>query len=204
MIEKERRNTEELIKKAAANVFIRKGYSGSTMQEIATEAGINKALLHYYFRTKNRLFETIFNEATIQFLPQVGEIIESDRPFFEKIEAFVDVYLDMLMENRYVPQFIIHELNMNPDHVVSLIKRSGINFTKILMMIEEEIKKGTIRPVGSLQLLVNIFSMCIFPFIAWPIFQNINTQNGNDDFESFIEERKKELPSFIINSIMKR
>ncbi|MCX6234733.1 MAG: helix-turn-helix domain containing protein [Bacteroidetes bacterium] len=200
----ERRNTEKLILEAARKVFIRKGYAGSTLQEIAIEAGINKALLHYYFRSKDRLFDAIFREAFIRFIPRAGEIIFSDEDFPKKIEAFVHFYLNMLNENPHIPQFIIHELNVNPEHVIILLKELGLAYDGMIDLIEDEIIKGNIRPISPHHFLVNLFSMCVFPFVARQILQKTILTDYGDDFDRFLEERKREIPAFIINSIMVR
>jgi AcrR family transcriptional regulator len=171
------------------------------MQEIANEAGINKSLLHYYFRSKDRLFDAIFREAFSRFIPQSDQIMISDGKFSEKIIDFVRAYMNLLKENPYIPQFIIHELNMNPEHIMGLMNETGIEYKRILNVIDSEIKRGNIRPVDSRHFLVNLLSLCIFPFIARQILQRTILSDYNGDFERFLEERKREIPEFIINSI---
>jgi AcrR family transcriptional regulator len=107
--------TEEKILIGARKVFIAKGMAGARMQDIADEAGINKALLHYYFRSKEKLFEQIFKELSFQFLPRVNAIFESDRPLFEKIEMFCGEYISKMIENPFIPLFIVNEMNKQPD-----------------------------------------------------------------------------------------
>src|SRR4029078_3015094 len=108
-------NTEEKILSAAKKVFLKEGMAGARMQDIADEAGINKAMLHYYFRSKEKLFETIFKELSIEFLPRVNAIFESDLSLFEKIEVFCSEYISRMMENPFIPLFIVNEINKQPE-----------------------------------------------------------------------------------------
>jgi len=144
MEEKGKINTEQMILLAAKKVFVRKGYTGSTMQEIANEAGINKSLLHYYFRSKEKLFNAVFHEAFKNFIPRVGEIMTSEPPFFDKIEAFVGIYINLLMENTYLPGFILQEINRNPDKLIHFFQKIGVQMQLIVQLIEEEINSGNI------------------------------------------------------------
>lgn len=203
MAEHEKINTEQAILMAAKKVFIRKGYSGSTMQEIANEAGINKSLLHYYFRSKEKLFNAVFNEAFKKFIPRVGEIMLSESAFFDKITAFVSTYLDMLVENPYLPGFILQEINLNPEKVIFLFEKIGGQTTILIDLINNEISIGNIRPINPYHFITNLLSMCVFPFVARPILQEVLINNYSKDFKQFIEERKKEIPEFIIQSIRK-
>ena len=104
MVKKEKhQGTEEKILSAARKIFTTKGMAGARMQDIANEAGINKALLHYYYRDKEKLFETIFLEEAQKFFPKINAIFQSDDPLFLKIEKFVDEYIDEMLENPYLP-----------------------------------------------------------------------------------------------------
>jgi AcrR family transcriptional regulator len=195
------KSTESKILTAAKKIFTQHGMSGARMQDIADEAGINKALLHYYFRSKEKLFEMIFSEAASKIFPRLNELFEADLPLFEKIKKFAAEYIDLISENPYLPLFVLNEINRDPG-TFFLKKWHLPRPEKFLNQIEDEIRKGNIRPISPLQLLVNILSMCIFPFIARPIFQQ---HLGLDDaqFRYFIEQRKTEIPRFIIDSIKK-
>ena len=117
-------NTEQKILDAAKEVFQQKGMTGARMQEIADKAGINKALLHYYYRTKDKLFEKVFELAFSLFIPKVKEMMISDKPVFEKIEFFVENYLNLLQKHPYIPGFVISELNRNPEILVKIIGKN--------------------------------------------------------------------------------
>ncbi len=198
------KSTEEKILAAAKKVFVLKGMSGARMQDIADEAGINKALLHYYFRSKENLFEMIFLETAQKFFPKINYLFESDMPLFEKIEHICEEYVTMLSENPYMPLFILNAINEDPENFMDKIwNTSGLPEPhKFLEQIEEEVKKGTIKKISPVHLLINILSLCVFPFVGKAMIQSIN---GLDElqYRNVMIQRKKEVPKFIIDSIKK-
>lgn len=196
--------TEERILEAARKVFVQKGMAGARMQEIADEAGINKALLHYYFRNKELLFETIFTQAAQKLFPKLNIIFESELPLFEKIEHFIEMYIEVMLENPYLPMFVLNEMHQNPEIFYKKMK-GKMHFPqpdKFLAQIEKEVRKGTIKRISPLQLLMNVISGTIFPFIAKPIFQ---MHIGLDElqYRQFLIQRKKEYAAFVIDAIKK-
>ena len=197
-------STEQAILKAAKNIFIQKGMEGARMQEIADEAGINKALLHYYFRSKDKLFEAIFTDAILKLVPNIMEMMKSDLPLFTKIELFTNNYIDAFTENPFVPGFIMHELSRDPSKIVNMMKNAGINPQPFFDQVKKETESGNIIPVDPYHLIVNMLSMCIFPFVATPILMNVLFDKNADTYKEFILQRKKEVPLFIINAIKKK
>jgi AcrR family transcriptional regulator len=194
-------NTEQKILKASRTVFTLKGFEGARMQEIADEAGINKALLHYYYRSKDKLFEEVFKEAFYTMVPRVIELLKSDKPLFDKIRFFAEKYIDIFIQNPFIPGFVLHELSQNPQRIVELISNMGIEPQIFLQQIQTEIEKGTIKPIDPRNLLTNLLAMCIFPFVAKPILKNIMFTNDDQAFALFVEDRKEAVPEFIINAI---
>jgi len=195
--------TEERILAAARKVFISRGMAGARMQDIADEAGINKALLHYYFRSKEKLFETIFKELSLQFLPRINALFESDLSLFQKIEIFCAEYISKMLENPFIPLFIVNEINKQPDVFLKKMwagKKPIVG--KLIQQIDEEVKKGNIRKIHPAQLLLNMVSMCIFPFIGKPLCQMVMGINETG-YRQLMEERKQLVPQFIIESIRK-
>lgn len=197
-------NTEAKILSAARKVFTTKGMAGARMQDIADEAGINKAMLHYYFRDKDKLFETVFIEEAQKFFPKLNMIFQADMPLFEKIEKFVAEYIDEMVKNPYLPWFVMNEINRDPDQFLYKIwgKENLPNPGKLLEQIEKEVKKGTIKRIDPLHLLMNLLSMTIFPFVAKPMMTR-NLRLSDARFKQAMEERKKEIPKFIIDAIRK-
>jgi AcrR family transcriptional regulator len=194
-------STEERILEAAKKVFVLNGLDGTSMQQIADEAKINKSLLHYYFRTKEKLFGTVLKYAFRFIVPQIQDILNSNDDIFVKIERLVPEYIELLMKNRFIPAFILHEINRNPDSLVQIMKGAGINPQFFIDQFESEIKKGTIRPMDARQLIINIIALCIFPFVARPLAQRLFFDNNEKNYQQFLEDRKKVVAEFIINSI---
>ena len=195
--------TEQKIVEAAKKNFLAKGLTGARMQDIADEAGINKALLHYYFRSKNKLFEHIFTEISSAFLPKIISILESDKTLFEKIEIFCREYISQVMRTPYVPIFILNEINQQPE--AFLKKMFGDRKPPVdifLKQFQKEIKQGKIKPVNPIQLFINIMGLCVFPFVAKPIIQ-LMAGKDKAQFDALMEERKTEIPKMIIASIKK-
>ncbi|HNQ59042.1 MAG TPA: helix-turn-helix domain-containing protein [Bacteroidales bacterium] len=196
--------SREEILEAARKVFIENGYDGARMQEIADEAGVNKALIHYYFRSKEELFQEVFLEAFIKVVPSVMVILNSDEPLFKKIEQFVSKYLDTLNENPLIPGFILHELAHGRQHIDALIRGTGLNPQFFINQIYREIDAGKIKNCDPTQLIINILSLCIFPFVAQPILKGVFFRNREDDYARFMLERKSDVVRFIIASIRKQ
>jgi TetR/AcrR family transcriptional regulator len=197
-------NAEEKILDAARNVFTRKGMAGARMQDIADEAGINKALLHYYFRDKDKLFQTVFKSESEKFFPKINQIFQSDENLFIKIERFVTEYIDEMMANPYLPWFVMNEINRDPENFMHKLwgEETRPKPAKFLEQMEKEIKKGTIKRVSPLHLLLNLLSMTIFPFIARPMITR-NLQLDELQFRTAMEQRKKEIPEFIRAALKK-
>ena len=193
-------NTESQILKAAREIFIAKGLDGARMQEIADLAGINKALLHYYFRTKEKLFEAVFIEVAANLFPAIKQVLAAELAIKEKITFFVKVYLTGISENPFIPAFVINTLNSDPDRFLKYLMKSGINPRQLQNQIDKEAALGLIRPVKAEHLVVNIVAMCIFPFVARPILQTMFSMN-NEEYQIYLESRQNEIVDFVLKAI---
>lgn len=200
------KSTEEKILDAANKVFVEKGLDGARMQEIADEAKINKSLLHYYYRSKEKLFAEVFNRVIRRFLPDTVKVFETDKTLFEKIKIFTAEYITVLAKNPFIPMFVLHELGKKPKKIAENftlffdeIKNNQLKNLKL--QIQDEVEKGNIRQISSVQLMVNIMSLCIFPFAAKPILIKLFFDDEKTDYKNFIEERKTEVADFVIQSI---
>lgn len=194
-------SAEQNILNAAISVFHKKGMAGARMQEIADEANINKAMLHYYFRNKQQLFEAVFMQAFQKFAPHLNGIFNSEAPVFEKIESFVESYISFVMKNPYLPTFLIQEININPDFANSFFNaQSAPDPSFFEKQIADEIEKGILKPIDPKQLLLNLFSLCAFPFVGSGLVKGI-LQLDKESFGIMMEERKKLIPELVINSI---
>ncbi|WP_319589480.1 TetR family transcriptional regulator [uncultured Draconibacterium sp.] len=195
-------NTEEKILAAARNVFIHKGMDGARMQEIADEAGINKALLHYYFRSKQKLFEAIFKSVFGKIMPNVMLMVNSDKPIEDKLGAFIENYIDILTTNPFLPTFILKEIHRDPEFLAGMIKESGINPQQIIAMFKQEMDNGTIRKMDPRDLIINIISLSVFPIAGKPLLSEMFFEKDKTNYDEFIQKRKVTIKEFILHSIL--
>jgi AcrR family transcriptional regulator len=192
------KQTEQKILDAARNIFMRKGMHGAKMQEIADEAGINKALLHYYFRSKDKLFDRIFQEVFGQLFPKLQILADATKSIENRVQIFVAEYMTVMQQNPFLPLFILHEIQRDPDSLHDRFKNSGLQPEIIQNAIASSLKM-TLNEVR--MFLVNMLSLCIFPFAAKPLLSRV-LYGGNDEaYEAFLEDRKTAVPEFIMNSL---
>lgn len=193
--------TESLILDSAKRIFERKGMEGARMQEIANEANINKALLHYYFRSKQLLFEAVFKNAFLLLAPTLNKILNNETSLFEKIREFSNNYISFIIKHPYLPNFIIQELNRNPHFLNQIIEKKHFpSIEKFKNQVEQCVEYGTIKPINSSQLFINLVSLNILPFLAAPLLKSFLTINDTE-YQQLLENRKTEVADFIINSI---
>ncbi len=163
-------DTEEKILQAATKVFERDGYAGARMQVIADEAGMNKALLHYYFRSKEKLFSKIFLEKYNKFFSTLSILADQEMDFFEKIDKVIDSYMEMLIQNPEMPSMLINTITHHPE-LIQKLNTEGAQKMRIVLQSESE--KGNIIAVESLQILTSVVGLCIMPFLAKPIAMHV-------------------------------
>jgi AcrR family transcriptional regulator len=203
MIKEEKSNeVMDSIVLTAKELFINKGLKGTTIRDIATASGTNVAMVNYYFRSKNNLFEAIFDEAFETVAGGVFSAIDSDLPFFEMIRKWVYFYFDTLMENPQLPFFVMHELSQNPSRIETKLKEKNSHriYKKLEVRIREEEAKGTIRKIETIDFLLNIVSLSIFPFVFRPIltaFSNVPYEY----YQKILKNHKESVVEFIINAI---
>ncbi|MDP3432263.1 MAG: TetR/AcrR family transcriptional regulator, partial [Bacteroidota bacterium] len=203
-METKKDSTEDKILEAAKNVFVTKGMDGARMQEIADEAGINKALLHYYFRSKERLFEAIFSGIIKMAFPKIMGIVQSDSGIVTKIEQVVDAYIDLLIKHPFIPGFVMKELNRDPSGLFKMVVKFGLNPQIVFDQIQEAMDRGEIIKMKPQHLAINILSMCIFPFAARPILSFVVFKDDPKALEAFYTERAEVIKKFVIDAIVIR
>lgn len=201
--------TEQKILEAARSVFIRRGTAGARMQEIAAEAGVNQALLHYYFRSKDQLSAAVFGQMASRLFPALLQVLSSEASLDAKIDQLIALYHESLSRNPFLPGYVLSELHHNPARIQQVIARIGGGdpkqlvqpmFARLAEQIETEVRAGRMRPITPQQLVVNLVSLCIFPFAARPM---LSLMLGLDDdaFPSFIAERQRTLAEFYKNAL---
>jgi TetR/AcrR family transcriptional regulator len=194
-------STEEKIYEAARRIFVLKGMEGARMQEIADEAGMNKALLHYYFRSKENLFKAVFKDIFTKFFSKVKDTLFSDATTKEKMIFFIDNYVDMIHANPYVPQFIINEINRDPIMLKSLMFESGIEPKKILELFLQEVKLNNSSNFDPRHLVISLLGMLILPFAARPLLQMVYFNDDQAAYNLFLQERKDVVKKMILKLI---
>ena len=199
------RQTEEKIFDAATEVFVEKGMDGARMQDIANHAGINKALLHYYFRSKDMLFNKVFEKISGKMFARFSPVFDSNISLEEKIRFFIKAHITFLQDNPRLPAFILNEVNRNPARIKKFI--ATIDFRKLWLLLYEqhknELDNYNITEENLPQIMTTIASMSVFPFAARGILEGI-FQNMDVDYDKYIEERKEFAAEFVIKAIKKQ
>jgi len=189
-------STEKKIKKAARKMFMQKGFSGTKTRDIAEEADINIASLHYYFRSKEKLFEIIASEAAQELSNKLDEVLEGEQSIDEIIRRFVDEFSNFLLNNPFLPLFILSEAQTNPQRankILNVTSKLGFMAEQLEMLSQE----GDIRPIEPVQLILNLSGLTTFPFIVRPVLENSGIVD-EDKFQKIIETRKKMIPELIL------
>jgi TetR/AcrR family transcriptional regulator len=203
------RDAEHRILDAAHAVFMQHGTAGARMQDIAREAGVNQALLHYYFRSKARLAEAVFRRTAGQLFPQVVQVMTSDMPLEEKVGRFVEVEINHLSRTPGLPGYIISELHHHPERVRQLIAAlTGATpedvrprlLQKVSQQIDAGVRAGKLGPIAPEQFLVNLLSLCVFPFAARPLLM-VLLGLDQQQFNRFIEDRRDQLANFFLRAL---
>jgi AcrR family transcriptional regulator len=191
-------STEEKIKAAARKIFTRKGYSAARTRDIAEEAGINLALLNYYFRSKEKLFDIVMLENFGQFVSGIRTLFnEKNTSLEQKIEGLVEFYINQLIANPDLPLFVLNEIRSDPKKLRSRgFNKDMLQKSYFMQQIIEEMKKRKKTGLNPLHLVMNLFSMTIFPFLAGPLIMEVGSL-AEPDFKKIMEERKKWIPIWI-------
>jgi AcrR family transcriptional regulator len=187
-------STEEKIKKAAHVVFKKKGFAATRTRDIADEAGFNLALLNYYFRSKEKLFDIVMKESIQQFLKGIAGILNNTAlSLTEKVSLVAENYTDMLSANPDLPLFILSEIKANPEKLAL-----DLNFKEIIMRshLFEQIQEATGKKINPINFIINIISLTVFPFVASPLLRIIGDLEPQD-FNNLVEDRKKLIPVWI-------
>jgi len=192
--------TEKRILEAAREVFLKKGRDGARMQEIADLAGINKALLHYYFRSKDKLFRMIFRQEIFLMLDNIFSSISDSDTCYEFIEKFVHEYLKNISSRRNVMRFILWELENSADELaewfIEAFKKRGFTSNPVVLRVEKAIAEGEIRPVDPVNFVLSLLGMCVFPFVAAPLLNRI-LPGFSLNKTTYLQEREKSITDLI-------
>ncbi|MCC6601505.1 MAG: TetR/AcrR family transcriptional regulator [Crocinitomicaceae bacterium] len=187
-------STEEKIKLAARKVFTEKGFAATRTRDIAEAAGINLALLNYYFRSKQKLFDLIMMENVQLFIEAIKNVLDNERlTLNEKVALFVEGYIEMLKKNPDLPLFILQEIRRHPEKFANQLAAKEIFLKSHFFKQLQAASKGRINPV---HIVVSMLGLTIFPFIAGLFLQNITNIN-QVQFDKMMDERKKLIPKWV-------
>ena len=190
--------TEEKIKEAARVVFLKKGYAATRTRDIAEEAGINLALLNYYFRSKEKLFGIIMLETITGFVQGLTTVLNNENSSLEeKVEMIASNYIDFITKEPNIPIFMLSEIRNDVSGLLEKLPlRQIIMDSRFFKQYQEAVSKGKIMELNPLQFLINLWGLIIFPFIAKPLVQGIGGAN-DEQFNKAMQERKKLIPVWI-------
>lgn len=195
--------TEDRIKKTALTLFLEKGFERTSIRDIALKAKINIALLNYYFRSKENLFNSIFSTLLEKYTPTLNGILGSSLPIEEKIHLYVEEYIDILLENPKLTYFVLSVLHRNPDKITQMkIFQSLYNTGDFSKQFAEEVRKGNIKDVDPTQFFINMLSLITFPFTIKQVIMEKNHMN-EDTFKQFMHQRKQVITDMLLLTIKK-
>lgn len=194
-------DTKTRILDAADDVFVRRGIDGARMQEIADHAGVNKALLHYHFRSKADLARAVWLRMATSFAPGIFQMMASDLALEDKIDRFVDAYHTQLTRHPYLLPYIISEAARHPeivDDFYSAERRQAARraVDKLREQIDELVRMRKLEPVSAEQFVITLAGSCLFPFAARPMIAAVLGLDASGVRKVF-ERRRKELPAFL-------
>ncbi len=201
-------NTEQKILQSAMDIFVIKGKHGTKMQEIADAAGINKAMLHYYFRSKDKLFARVFENVFSGIFSSLHTVFEKKDSFYNKLSNFVNAYFELIRSNSNLPLFILREIQEDSEEIKALftviLENATFNLpSKFVESAYKAIDNGEIKTVDPRQLFITVLGSSVFYFIAEPLLAVFLKNDPNYERERFISERKKAIVDIIFNGIKK-
>ncbi|MBD8348127.1 MULTISPECIES: TetR/AcrR family transcriptional regulator [unclassified Dysgonomonas] len=200
--DKDPHEVKKRILKEAKTLFIKNGYNGTSIRDIAKVSETNVAMVNYYFQSKYNLFEIIFEEAIDILTQKIFLTLGSDVPFFELIETWINTYYEILFEYPQIPMFILNEVSRNPEKLTTRIKSKNPlqAFETIAKRIEDESAKGTIKETPSADFLLNVLSLSLFPFMFGELAMAL-MDVSREKYSELIANHKKYVVEFTINAL---
>lgn len=196
-------NTEATILRCAEEVFLERGFDGAKTTEIARRAGVNHAMIHYYFRTKKNLFNVVFEEKLELLATSFSNSFSQNIPFFDKIKYAVESHFDFISENPRLLMFMYTEVVNDDDRkqllVTNILPKAKGFLEELEKGVEEEVSKGTIRHIKPIEILLNIIALNVTTFLAFPLMEVVLGRDG--EMDKMMAERKESNVEFILNGI---
>jgi len=183
-------DTENKILASAEKLFYQKGKAGASMQDIADDAGINRTLLNYYYRTKDQLFEAVFRQAMGRFVPNLASLMRSEMPIEEYMPRLIETVIDTMLRHPQIPTFVLQELSSNPERMPQIVREMGISPELVMKKMAKSGQMPQALHMDPRQLILNILSLCIFPFAARPVVHEVLFAGDQEAYLAAMEERK--------------
>lgn len=204
MKEEDINDVENRIIEAAKKVFIAKGFDSATMGDIATEAGIGRTSLNYYFRTKEMLFNTILDKLMYALLPNLDQIVDEKSTYKEKTRKIADLYLTTLRKNDLIPLFVVNELQRDPQHFLKAVMKDPERIQPIIKLrkfVELEMERGNLRKIPIVDLISTLVSLIIFPFLVRQPLTQMFLDGNQEEFDEFLD-RRVDLVGDILDNLL--
>lgn len=186
-----KQDLESRIIDAAKKEFLEKGFDKTSMSDIATAVGINRTTLHYYFRTKHKMFQAVFGSLVFSFLPKIQIIFQDDISFLDKLERVMDQYIIIFMENPSLPKFILGEVQRDINQLLAVMQE--LQFDQYLSSIREvvlkDMEEGRLKSVPLPVVFLTFYSQMTFPFLAKDLIINLFYEN-EESFYNFLKDWK--------------
>lgn len=193
---------QEEILQAARQEFINEGFSGARLQGIADNIGVTKAMIHYYFDTKENLFAEVYRDASEKLISGLMDTLEESTPLFQKIDAFIDEAIDRFNEHADVVGFVVNELDRHPEKTTEILRAAkAYDSSTFDEQLEKAASNYEIAPAQSNQIVANMLSLCMFPFIGKSFLKEILGSSGEESYEQFLKQRREVIKDTIINSL---
>jgi AcrR family transcriptional regulator len=185
---------EGRIIEAAKRVFVRKGYEATTMGDIAAEAGISRTALHYYFHTKEMMFEAIFSQLMGALLPNIDTIMDEDNTILEKFPGFIDAYLRALLQNDLFPLFVVNEMNRDPEYLFSAVMKNVNQIQPLIRLksqLVDEMERGLLKKLPLEDIASTFIGLVVFPLLIRFPLKTVFMGGSDEAFNAFIDRRRQ-------------
>lgn len=200
MVTTEYNDLERQIIETAQQLFIEKGFAGTSMSDIAATVGINRPTLHYYFRTKDKMFKAVFGSIVISLMPKIHDIIKLDIPFVDRMGMVLDEYIELFTKEPYLPKFICGEIQRDVNHLLEVAKE--LQFEAALSLVKDtllaEMEAGKIKKVPLPMVFLTFYSLLTYPFLVRNLITTLFLDN-EEDFTSFLQEWKQHIITELTN-----
>lgn len=196
-------NTRERLKEAARIVFLKKGLDGARTQEIADLAEVNPALIPYYFKSKQKLFDIILVEAFNEFVSKVEKVVNDGSTDFEtKVYRLVDCYSELVLESPHLPLYSISVIRKGNSAVITYTKqmRNMLHASVMARQLKQEVEAGRVKPTTIAQVLLNLLGLTLFPALAAPVLQTIGDMK-EVHYNQLIESRRKHIAGWVLQTL---